>query len=254
MAVFSGPAASAAHVAGSGGIHQDQPGGCCSGVPGAFADGLVPRKAASKPRFSAVVFDHVGVQAVQVAVHKLHPFVFRVADIGADRFKGFFFERIAHELLGNISTSEDPCWCPFQCVSAMSSATPNAARWALCESVHCGCHNSNSLISEMLCVLSVNRERGRFPQIQHSGLRSRSVKSFYAIGHLLYHKSTFCAIFLRTNRKKIRILLFLRQSGGISFSFCHSDERHAVQFVHQLLFVQKRCVQKGYASAEKAGM
>ena len=165
MAVFSGPAAGAAHVAGGGGIHQDQPGDVAVVFLAHFADGFGAAESSFEAQVQRGGFDHVGVQAVQVAVHKLHPFVFRVADIGADRFKGFFFERIAHELLGNIQHIQKTlAGVLFNVLKRhVQRHAERGALGLVRKSVHCGCHNSNSLISEMLCVLSVNGERASLP-------------------------------------------------------------------------------------------
>ena len=128
------------------------------------------------------------------------------------------------------STSRRPLLVSFSmCLSAMSSATPNAARWALCErvSIVVAIIQTPSFLKCCVFYRSTGSAR-RFPQIQHSGLRSRSGKSFF----------TPLAIYCIINQPFVQS--FYAQTGRKS-EFCCFFAAKRWDFVLFLPFRRKAC-------------
>ena len=102
VAVLAGPAAHAVHVAGGGGVEQDQPGDVALVLDAVLADGLGATEEGLVTQVQGRGAGHIGVQLVQHAVDEPGPLAVRVRESLAGMSIRFLTEGIAIEGLGDI--------------------------------------------------------------------------------------------------------------------------------------------------------
>ena len=102
VAVLPGPAAHAVHVAGRGGVKQDQPGDVALVLDAVLPDGLGAPEKRLVPQVESRGAGHVGVGLVQHAVDELGPLAVRVAQHQTSMVIGLLAEAVAIELLCKI--------------------------------------------------------------------------------------------------------------------------------------------------------
>ena len=99
MAVLTGPAAHAVHIAGRGGVKQDQPGNVALIFDTILADGLGTAEEGLIAQVQGRGAGHVGVQLVQHTVDELRPLAVGVSQGLLGVCVGLLAEGIAVELL-----------------------------------------------------------------------------------------------------------------------------------------------------------
>ena len=102
VAVLPGPAAHAVHVAGRGGVKQDQPGDVALVLDAVLPDGLGAPEKRLVPQVESRGAGHVGVGLVQHAVDELGPLAVRVAQHQTGMVIGLLAEAVTIELLCKI--------------------------------------------------------------------------------------------------------------------------------------------------------
>ena len=102
VAVLAGPAAHAVHVAGGGGVEQDQPGDVALVLDAVLADGLGAAEEGFVPQIQRSGARHMGVGLVQHAVDELRPLAIGVGQHLFGVLVGLIAEAAAVELLCNI--------------------------------------------------------------------------------------------------------------------------------------------------------
>ena len=102
VAVLTGPAAHAMHVAGRGGVEQDQPRNVALVLHAVLADGLSAAEEGFIAQIQCRGAGHVGIGLIQHAVDELGPLAAGVGQGLPGVLVGFVAERAAIELLCNI--------------------------------------------------------------------------------------------------------------------------------------------------------
>ena len=102
MAVFGGPAAGAVHIAGGGGVHQNEPRDVAAVLFGVLLGLLIAAEAALVHRVGEEVPEDIGVGLIQDALDIVRPFAIGLARYHAQHLEGFLFPHAALDLFGHI--------------------------------------------------------------------------------------------------------------------------------------------------------
>lgn len=102
MAVFGGPAAGAVHIAGGGGVHQNEPRDVAAVLFGVFLGLLIAAEATLVHRVGEEVPEDIGVGLIQDALDIVRPFAIGLARYHAQHLEGFLLPHAALDLFGHI--------------------------------------------------------------------------------------------------------------------------------------------------------
>ena len=102
MTVLCRPAAGAVHIAGGGGVHQNEPGDIAAILFGVLLGLLIAAEATLIHRVGEEGFENIGVGFVQNSLDIVRPFAIGLARYHAQHLEGFLLPHAALDLFGHI--------------------------------------------------------------------------------------------------------------------------------------------------------